>query len=54
MFSQELVTDDISLTHTDFLGLWKLVFQDKLDQGDRVSVLLKRLKKQDWNEGMGL
>jgi hypothetical protein len=39
------------LKPTDFLGLWKMVFQDKLDNGSRVSELLWDVPKKEWEDG---
>lgn len=43
-------SDRISIEKGNFLLLWKLGFQDRLDTGDRVSKFLSKLKKpQPWN-----
>lgn len=42
--------DRISIEKGNFLLLWKLGFQDRLDTGDRVSKFLSKLRKpQPWN-----
>lgn len=34
----------------DLIGLWRIAFQDKLDNGKRVSDLLSIIPKRDWKD----
>lgn len=43
--------DNILLKKGDFLNMWKLAYQDKLDNKDRLPTLLNELPKKIWKEG---
>lgn len=44
--------DRLSLKKEDLTALWRIAYQDKLDNGDRVQKLLDgKLPKRDWTEG---
>lgn len=41
--------DRVKLKHGDLVGLWRLAYQDKLDNGKRVDTLLADLPTKEWD-----
>uniref|UniRef100_A0A0A1X1H7 rRNA adenine N(6)-methyltransferase n=1 Tax=Zeugodacus cucurbitae TaxID=28588 RepID=A0A0A1X1H7_ZEUCU len=45
-----LYPERVKVKHSDFVSMWKLSFQDRMDNGTRVSDLLSDLPKREFNE----
>lgn len=46
-----LYPERVKVKHNDIVSLWKLSFQDRMDNGTRVSDMLSDLPKREYNEG---
>lgn len=46
-----LYPERVKVKHNDIVSLWKLSFQDRMDNGTRVADMLSDLPKREHNEG---
>nr|CAD7394707.1 unnamed protein product [Timema cristinae] len=49
---KEKYNDRITLMHCDLFSMWKMVFQDKLDNGARMDTVLEGIAKRSWTDGI--